>query len=64
MKPIKKTRKRQANAITTGASVAGGSISGANWNNAVGNLKPDFTTKLIIAGAVALIIYLLIAKGN
>lgn len=59
---IKDLEKNQADITNKGANVAGDSINNANWNNAMGSFKPSFTTKLIIAGAVVAVIYLLVTK--
>ncbi|RHZ35875.1 hypothetical protein [endosymbiont GvMRE of Glomus versiforme] len=59
---LTKLEQAQTNAATTGANVAGGSISSANLGNMANSFKPSFTTKLIIAGAVILLIYFLVVK--
>jgi hypothetical protein len=59
---LKQLEQKQAQTITTGSNVAENSINSANLNNAFGNFKPSFTTKLIIAGGIVLIVYLLVAK--
>ena len=59
---IKTLEKQLADSISAGQKAASDSINSANLNNALGSFKPSFTTKLIIAGGVVLIIYLLVAK--
>ena len=59
---IKTLEQKLAETINKGANVASDSISNANLSSVAGNFKPSFTTKLIIAGGVVLIIYLLMAK--
>jgi hypothetical protein len=59
---LTKLENQQTQVTATGASVASGSISGTNLSNMANNFKPSFTTRLIIAGAVILLVYLLVVK--
>ena len=59
---LSQVEKQTLNVATTGANAASGSINNANLGNMANNFKPSFTTKLIIAGAVILIVYLLVVK--
>jgi hypothetical protein len=61
---LKNLETAQTNAATSGASVASGSISGSNLNNFAKGLQPSFTTKLIIAAVLIVIIYLMFIKGK
>ena|SRR6185369_11552577 len=59
---IRKIEQSQTEIITKGTKVTSDSISGANLGNIAENFKPSFTTKLIIAGAVILLVYLMVVK--
>jgi hypothetical protein len=61
-KLLTQARQTQTETVSKGANVASDSINNTNWNNTMGSFKPSFTTKLIIAGAVVVVIYLLVAK--
>ena len=55
---------QQTNTITAGTTQATNTISGANLGNFAKGLKPSFTTKLIIAAVLIVIIYLMFIKGK
>ena len=61
---LKNLETAQTNAATSGASAASGSISGSNLSNFARGLQPSFTTKLIIATVLIVIIYLMFIKGK
>ena len=54
---------QQTNTITTGTTQASNTISGSNLNNFVKGFQPSFTTKLIIAAVLIVIIYLMFIKN-
>ena len=60
VKKIKKMEQTQTELIE---NTKNNLVGGSNWGDMTESLKPSFTTKLIIAGVVVLIIYLLMAKN-
>lgn len=61
-KKLKDLETSHANAAKIAANQANNAISSDNLSNVMKNFKPSFTTKLIIAGVVILVIYFAFIK--
>lgn len=61
-KKIKDLETAQTNAAKAATNQANNTISSDNLSNVMKSFKPSFTTKLIIAGAIVLIIYFAFIK--